>query len=97
MIDKYGGSIDNRIRILIEILKGIKSKNLGLHVSLKINSSDFEIGGIDEEECLEICKKMANEGIDSNEISGNGTSRSRIKPMLMRLILDNVLKKLQKM
>ena len=78
--DKYGGSIDNRIRILIEILKGIKSKNLGLHVSLKINSSDFEMGGIDEEECLEICKKMANEGIDSIEISGNGTSRSRIKP-----------------
>ena len=78
--DKYGGSIDNRIRILIEILRGIKNKNLGLHVSLKINSSDFEIGGIDEEECLEICKKMANEGIDSIEISGNGTSRSRIKP-----------------
>ena len=74
------GSIDNRIRILIEILKGIKSKNLGLHVSLKINSSDFEMGGIDEEECLEICKKMAKEGIDSIEISGNGTSRSRIKP-----------------
>lgn len=78
--DKHGGSIDNRIRILIEIVKGIKSKNLGLHVSLKINSSDFEMGGIDEEECLEICKKMANEGIDSIEISGNGTSRSRIKP-----------------
>ena len=78
--DGYGGSTENRIRILIEIIKGIKVKNLGLHISLKINSSDFEEGGIDEEECLEISKMMAKEGIDSIEISGNGTSRSRIKP-----------------
>ena len=78
--DNYGGSTQNRIRILIEILKGIKEKNLGLHISLKINSSDFNEGGIDEEECLEICKIMAKEGIDSIEISGNGTSRPRIKP-----------------
>ena len=77
--DEYGGTTENRIRILIEILKGIKEKNLGLHISLKINSSDFEIGGIDEEECLKISKIMEKEGIDSIEVSGNGTSRSRIK------------------
>ena len=45
-----------------------------------INSSDFEEGGIDEEACIQICKIMEKEGIDSIEISGNGTSRSRIKP-----------------
>ena len=78
--DNYGGSTDNRIRILIDILKGIKEKNLGLHVSIKINSSDFEEGGIDEDECVEICKKLDKEGIDSIEISGNGTSRSFIQP-----------------
>ena len=78
--DIYGGSLDNRIRILIEIIKGIKEKNLNLHISIKINSSDFQKGGIDENECIEICKKLEKEGIDSIEISGNGTSRSRIKP-----------------
>jgi len=78
--DQYGGNTENRARILVDILKGIKLLNLGLHVSIKINSSDFDIGGNDEEECIEICKIMAKEGIDSIEISGNGTSRSRIKP-----------------
>ena len=78
--DQYGGNKENRARILVDILKGIKQLNLGLHVSIKINSSDFDIGGNDEEECIEICKIMAKEGIDSIEISGNGTSRSRIKP-----------------
>jgi len=48
--DKYDGSTQNRIRILIEILKGIKDKNLGLHISLKINSNDFYEGGIEEED-----------------------------------------------
>ena len=78
--DLYGGNIENRSRILVDILKGIKQLNLGLHVSLKINSSDLDIGGNDEKDCIEICKIMAKEGIDSIEISGNGTSRSRIKP-----------------
>ena len=77
--DQYGGNVENRARILVDILKGIKQLNLGLHVSLKINSSDFNFGGNEEDECVEICKIMAKEGIDSIEISGNGTSRSRIK------------------
>ena len=77
--DQYGGNVENKARILVDILKGIKQLNLGLHVSLKINSSDFNFGGNEEDECVEICKIMAKEGIDSIEISGNGTSRSRIK------------------
>ena len=77
--DQYGGNVENRARILVDILKGIKQLNLGLHVSLKINSSDFNFGGNEEDECVEIYKIMAKEGIDSIEISGNGTSRSRIK------------------
>lgn len=72
--DEYGGSTEKRAKILVVILKGIKQLNLGLHISLKINSNDYE------NECIEICKIMAKEGIDSIEISGNGTFRSRIKP-----------------
>ena len=39
--DEYGGSTENRAKILVDILKGIKELNLG-HISIKINSSDFE-------------------------------------------------------
>jgi len=95
--DQYDGNTENRARILVDILKGIKQLNLGLHVSIKINSSDFDIGGNDEEECIEICKIMAKEGIDSIEISGNGTSRSRIKPHINEAYLLIVLKKLLKL
>ena len=77
--DEYGGNVEKRCKILIDILKGIKQKKLDLHISIKINSSDFQLGGNDEEECIEMCKILSKEGIDSIEISGNGTSRSRIK------------------
>ena len=41
---------------------------------MKINCSDFTLGGLEEEESLEICKLLAKNGIDSIEVSGNGTS-----------------------
>ncbi|MBQ9389399.1 MAG: NADH:flavin oxidoreductase [Synergistaceae bacterium] len=72
--DDYGGNTLNRSRILIEILKGIKSNCPSLHVTVKINSSDFMRGGLNESESLEICRLLAGNGIDSIEVSGNGTS-----------------------
>lgn len=72
--DDYGGSVRNRTRILTEILAGIKDKAPALHVSIKINCSDFTLGGLEEDESLEICSLLAENGIDSIEVSGNGTS-----------------------
>lgn len=63
---------------MIKILSGIK-KNTKLHVTIKINCSDFIDGGLDEEKSLEICKILSENGIDSIEISGNGTSVAGIK------------------
>ena len=44
---------------------------------LRKNSNDFEEGGNDENECIKICKILEKEGIDSIEISGNGSSRMK--------------------
>ncbi|MBQ6115652.1 MAG: NADH:flavin oxidoreductase [Synergistaceae bacterium] len=78
--DIYGGDTVRRSRILKEILSGIKSKCPGLHISVKINSSDFTLGGLEEDESLEICRLLAENGIDSIEVSGNGTSVEGIRP-----------------
>ena len=72
--DIYGGDTLKRSRILTDILEGRKRNAPSLHVTVKINSSDFTYGGLEEEESLEICKILANSGIDSIEASGNGTS-----------------------
>ena len=78
--DNYGGSTENRARILIEILDGIKKAAPELHVTIKINCSDFTFNGLNEEESLLICKMLSQAGIDSIEVSGNGTSVPGIRP-----------------
>ena len=50
------------------------------NITIKINSSDFTHGGIEEPECLAICQLLDQAGIDSIEVSGNGTAVSGIKP-----------------
>ena len=77
--DAYGGSTEGRMRILLDILHGIREREPGLHITIKINCNDFTYGGLEEDESLAICKKLAAEGIDSIEVSGNGTSVSGIR------------------
>ena len=78
--DEYGGSTVNRARLVTEIIKGIREKAPELHITAKINSSDFTYGGLDEEESLDMCKLLCPAGLDSIEVSGNGTSVAGIRP-----------------
>ena len=77
--DTYGGSTENRARIVREILAKIRETTPNLHVSIKINSSDFTQDGLTEKESLEICRLLDKDGIDSIEASGNGTSVGGIR------------------
>lgn len=91
--DEYGGSTDNRIRILFEITNGIREVAPNLHLTMKINSSDFTFYGLEEEESLEICKKLSKQ-LDSIEVSGNGTSVPGIKPHINEAYFLNFAKRL---
>ncbi len=77
--DEYGGSPERRGRILTEIIHGIREKAPRLHITMKINCSDFMHGGLTPDESMAICRLCANAGIDSIEVSGNGTSVSGIR------------------
>ena len=48
-------------------------------MSIKLNCNDFTRGGIDEKDFIENCKLLDDTGIDSIEVSGNGTSVSGIR------------------
>ncbi len=77
--DEYGGAAEKRIRILTEILRGIRQAAPALHITVKINSSDFTNGGLEEKDCVANCQLLDAAGIDSIEISGNGTSVAGIR------------------
>ena len=60
--DKYGGNTYNRVRMAVEIIKLIK-KTTDLHINVRVNLYQ------DEEDSLEICKILAENGADSLQIT----------------------------
>jgi 2,4-dienoyl-CoA reductase-like NADH-dependent reductase (Old Yellow Enzyme family) len=81
--DNFGGSIENRAQIVLNILERIKS-TLGKHfpVLIKLNSEDFIDGGLTVEEMLRVARLLEAAGIDGIELSGGTTDAvSQFKPV----------------
>lgn len=74
--DKYGGSLENRMRFLKEIYLGMREE-LGrdFPIGIKINSTDFKEDGLTEEDSLKTIIELANLGLDFVEISGGTYER----------------------
>ena len=75
--DAYGGSSENRAKIIYDIYDTIKtSTSADFPVMIKLNCSDF-MGekGFVFEECKTLCKGLAKKGITAVEISGGPVFR----------------------
>lgn len=69
--DKWGGSLENRSRFVIEVYREIRKQvGISFPIGIKLNSADFQKGGFSEEESMEVVKILSKEGIDLIEISG---------------------------
>jgi 2,4-dienoyl-CoA reductase-like NADH-dependent reductase (Old Yellow Enzyme family) len=70
--DEYGGSLDNRMRLLVEIYAEIR-KQVGNEypILVKLTASEFFDGGLTFGETRIICQQLAAIGVDAIIISGN--------------------------
>jgi NADH:flavin oxidoreductases, Old Yellow Enzyme family len=69
--DQWGGSNENRMRFLLEIYKAVRAATTDdFIISVKLNSADFQRGGISETDVIEVFKAIDSAGIDMIEISG---------------------------
>jgi 2,4-dienoyl-CoA reductase-like NADH-dependent reductase (Old Yellow Enzyme family) len=69
--DEYGGSLENRARLLLEIVADTrKAVGADFPISVKLNSADFQRGGFGPEESMQVVAWLAEAGIDLLEISG---------------------------
>ena len=83
--DEWGGSVENRSRIHVEIVKSIRSEvGDDFPISIKMNSADFQKGGFSPEDSVEVAKIIESAGVDNIEISGGTYEQPRL------LGLDNV-------
>ncbi len=69
--DQWGGSIDNRMRLVLEVYRAMRAATgENFNIGIKMNSADFQRGGFDEGDATTVAKALAAEGIDLIEISG---------------------------
>lgn len=69
--DQWGGCVENRMRFLLEIYQAVRAATSDRFIiAVKLNSADFQQGGICEEEVIEVFKRIDAAGIDLIEISG---------------------------
>lgn len=75
--DKWGGSLENRARFVLEIYRNMRAKvGPDFPLSIKINSADFQRGAFTEEESTEVIKMLDQEGMDLIEVSGGTYERA---------------------
>ncbi|NLU48750.1 MAG: FAD-dependent oxidoreductase [Syntrophomonadaceae bacterium] len=67
--DKYGGSLENRMRFLLEIVTGIKQLCPQLLLSVRLNLDDFTPNGLKLDESLQVCQALEQAGIDVLHVS----------------------------
>lgn len=74
--DRYGKTLKNRTSIIVEIMDAIRSLcSPDFCVAVKVNSSMLGLG---EEDSLQVCGILDENGIDMIEVSGDETSRRNI-------------------
>lgn len=69
--DQYGGSIENRARIVLEVFQSVRNAvGEDYPVLIKLNSQDFVDGGLSVEDSLTVAGLLEKAGIDAVELSG---------------------------
>jgi 2,4-dienoyl-CoA reductase-like NADH-dependent reductase (Old Yellow Enzyme family) len=73
--DKWGGSLENRMRLLMEVYDEVRGRVGNQPVLVKMNSDDFSMDGFTIDESVKVAKAIAAKGIDLIEVSGGGRGR----------------------
>lgn len=77
--DQWGGSLENRARFLLEVVKATRAAvPAGFAVSVKLNSADFQRGGFAFEDSLQVARWLEAAGVDLIEISGGTYEQPRL-------------------
>jgi len=80
--DEYGGSLENRARVLMQTLAATrKAVGADFPISVKLNSADFQRGGFGPEESMQVVRWLSDAGVDLLEISGGNYEQMQMVGM----------------
>ena len=77
--DQWGGSLENRARLLLASVSRVRATvGPNIPISVKLNSADFQRGGFDFDESLQVAKWLEQASVDLIEISGGTYEQPRL-------------------
>ena len=77
--DQWGGSLENRARLLLASVSRVRAAvGPSIPISVKLNSADFQRGGFDFDESLQVAKWLEQASVDLIEISGGTYEQPRL-------------------
>lgn len=77
--DEWGGSLENRARLLLEVVRVVrKAVGSDFPISVKLNSADFQRGGFEHEDAIQVARWLNDESLDLLEISGGTYEQPRL-------------------
>jgi 2,4-dienoyl-CoA reductase-like NADH-dependent reductase (Old Yellow Enzyme family) len=77
--DEWGGSLENRARLLLEIVRAVRAAvGRDYPLSVKLNSADFQKGGFELADSVRVAGWLAAEHIDLLEVSGGTYEQPRL-------------------
>lgn len=77
--DAYGGSLENRARLLLEVIDAIRTVvGPAFPISVKLNSADFQKGGFAFEDSLTVAGWLEAASVDLIEISGGSYEQPKL-------------------
>ena len=80
--DHYGGSFENRIRLLLEVAAAVRAVwPDDLPLLVRISATDWMDGGWSVDESVELSRKLKTCGVDLVDVSSGGTSLAARTPV----------------
>jgi len=68
--DEYGGSVQNRVRIVRDIIEASRARVGDFPIIIKLNGTDYLTGGIDVDNLPALVEEVVQARVDAIEISG---------------------------
>ena len=72
--DRWGGSLENRMRLVVEIAKAVRKATPGLMLGARLSVKDWVDGGFDVEDAIEVAKALKDVGVAYLCCSSGGNS-----------------------
>jgi 2,4-dienoyl-CoA reductase-like NADH-dependent reductase (Old Yellow Enzyme family) len=71
--DTYGGTLENRARLLREVVAGIRKEWPSPRpLFVRVSATDWKPGGWDIDECIELARWLKADGVDLIDVSSGG-------------------------